>query len=59
MALIKPLHADFELTENECLFGMYQAFQKCIPLYFAPSLSMKCTVASCGGEASGRGQKLI
>ena len=47
MALIKPLHADFELTENECLFGMYQAFQKCIPLYFAPSLSMKCTVASC------------
>ena len=47
MALIKPLHADFELTKNECLFGMYQAFQKCIPLYFAPSLSMKCTVASC------------
>ena len=50
MAKIKPLHADFELTENECLFAMYQAFQKCIPLYFAPSLSMECTVASCVQE---------
>ena len=47
MALIKPLYTDFELTVDECLFGMYQAFQKCITLYFAPSLSMDCTVANC------------
>ena len=47
MAWIKTLYIDFELTVDECLFGMYQAFQKCITLYFAPSLSMDCTVASC------------
>ena len=45
--LVKPLYTDFELTVDECSFGMYQAFQKCITLYFAPSLSMDCTVASC------------
>ena len=32
---------------NAYLACTYQAFQKCITLYFAPSLSMDCTVASC------------
>ena len=47
MANIKPLNSNSELTVDECLFGMYQVFQKGMTQYFAPKLSIDSAVAIC------------
>ena len=41
------IYSNFELTVDECLFGICQAFLKCITQYYKPSLSMDCAEVSC------------